>query len=450
MKNIYLSILAICTVVGSLKANNTIPAIDDNCKQEAVLGGGGTPFAVTCNDATVEVQADLSVPLTGRDISDAPINNLYAVDAFAGGTVNIHLYSYDPSDDTIFVLDGPAGSTGSADQFYGLDYHPFENQVYMLNNDPGFVRSLYTLDIASGTPTFIGNVTSPLGDTQPIDMTFDDDGTLYIFFKSGEIGTYNFGTDTVDAFTDVGAGAGGTGGVGLTYDFDNDRLLLSYGTGLVTVDAIDIATQALTLVTIFSVPDSGCGGTAQGIEYVGDLKAISSTTFGCDAIYTIDLTAGVAVLLTNPTTDGFTDSIKDLMYIDFDVVLDPEALDCGDEGTNTVSVTVTDYAGNVSSCDATVTVTDPNGFCVASVNDTTENQFLMYPNPAGDSFQIMWNANEPLIGLQVFDILGKTVINLETLEASNPVINTVGLAPGVYIVKLQTALGSTTARLLKQ
>ncbi|MEP2937646.1 MAG: T9SS type A sorting domain-containing protein [Gilvibacter sp.] len=418
---------------------------DDNSNQNYFQNLGGGTYSVTCNDATIEVQADLSVPLTGRDISDAPINNLFAVDAFAAGTTNIHLYSYDPLTDAISVLDGAAGSTGSADQFYGLDYHPIENQVYMLNNDLGFVRSLYTLDITTGTAVYIAGVTSPLGDTQPIDLSFDSNGNLYIAFKSGEIGLYDFTTDTVLAFSDVSGAATTLGGIGLTYDFDNDRLLHTNGTGPVEVLAIDITTAAVTPVIIL-----GTSVTAQGIEYVGSDKAIVSCTFGCDIIYSADLLTGVTTTLTNPGSDGFTTAIKDLMYIDFDVVLDPVALDCDDLGVNTVEVTVTDYAGSVTTCTATVTVEDPNDFCALSVNDLSESPFVMFPNPADDSFQVQWNANEPLIGIEIFDILGKSVLTLNNIQAENPVINVATLKAGVYVVKFQTELGTTTARLVKQ
>lgn len=438
-KNYVIRTAFIFTICFLFKANSTVAQVASSSQ----FMGGGT-YSVSCNDATVEVQADLSIPLTGRDISDAPINNLYAVDAFAAGTTNVHLYSYDPLTDDISVLDGAAGDTGSTQQFYGIDYHPIENQVYMLNNDDAFIRSLYTLDIATGTAVFIANVVSPMGDTLPIDLTFDANGNLYIVFRSGEIGQYDFGTDTVMAFSDVGAAAA-AGGIGITYDFDNDRVLFAAGTGPVDVLGIDISTG-----TVSAVITLGTTVTAQGIEYVGSDKAIVSCTFGCNQIYTANLLTGATAVVATPLADGFTDSIKDLMYIDFDVVLDPAALDCDDIGVNTVEVTVTDYAGTVSSCTASVTVEDPNDFCALSVNEAIASSFALFPNPAGDSFEVQWNASEPLIGIQIFDILGKSVLTLDTIPVENPVIDVAALNAGVYVVRLQTELGTTAARLVKQ
>jgi hypothetical protein len=401
-----------------------------------------------CNDATVEVQSDLSIPFNGGTVTNA-INNLYAIDLNATGGINdVHLYNYDPLTDDISVKTPVVTSTGT-DQFFAMDYHPIENQVYILQNNAS-ARSLFTFDLDTGATTLIDAMVSPLGDVQAQDMTFGSDGALYVTFQSGEIGLYDLSTGTMNAFADVGT-AGTAGGVGLTYDFENSRLLHASGTANIDVNAISLADASVSFVVSFTVPDGGCGGTSQGIEYVGGNKVVSSTTFGCDTVYTVDLDTGVAVAIRNPAADdGFDVRIKDLMYIGMDVSLSPAAFVCDDIGVNTVDVTITDYAGNVYNCTATVTIEDPNNFCGLSVDEFDAAQVVMYPNPAGDELQIQWNANEPLEAITIFDITGKQVLNVTLNQQTGLSVDVSELAAGLYLVKFQSSTGTAVQRLIKQ
>lgn len=420
---------------------------DGSVKQFAYINQS-TAAGPACNDATVEVQADLSIPFNGGTITNA-INNLYAIDLNATGGVNdVHLYNYDPTNDNISVKTPVVTSTGP-DQFFAMDYHPIENQVYILQNNGG-ARSLYTFDLGTGATTLIDAMVSPLGDTQPQDMTFGIDGALYVTFQSGEVGLYDLGTGTMNAFADVGA-AGTDGGVGLTYDFDNSRLLHASGTGSVNVNAVALSDGTVSFVTSFTVPDGGCGGTSQGIEYVGGDKVVSSTTFGCDTVYTVDLNTGTAVAIRNPSADdGFDVRIKDLMYIGMTVTTDPASFVCDDIGDNTVDVMITDYAGNMYSCSATLTIEDPSNFCGLSVDEFSADQVVMYPNPAGELLQIQWSANDPLEAVQIFDITGKQVMSLEFSQNSALSFDISELATGIYVVKFQSSAGTAVKRLIKQ
>ncbi|WP_420378608.1 T9SS type A sorting domain-containing protein [Gilvibacter sp.] len=420
---------------------------DGSVKQFAYINAS-TPSGPECNDATVEVQSDLSIPFNGGTVTNA-INNLYAIDLNATGGINdVHLYNYDPLTDDISVKTPVVTSTGT-DQFFAMDYHPIENQVYILQNNAS-ARSLFTFDLDTGATTLIDAMVSPLGDVQAQDMTFGSDGALYVTFQSGEIGLYDLSTGTMNAFADVGT-AGTAGGVGLTYDFENSRLLHASGTANIDVNAISLADASVSFVVSFTVPDGGCGGTSQGIEYVGGNKVVSSTTFGCDTVYTVDLDTGVAVAIRNPAADdGFDVRIKDLMYIGMDVSLSPAAFVCDDIGVNTVDVTITDYAGNVYNCTATVTIEDPNNFCGLSVDEFDAAQVVMYPNPAGDELQIQWNANEPLEAITIFDITGKQVLNLELNQQTGLSVDVSELATGLYLVKFQSSAGTAVQRLIKQ
>ena len=117
---------------------------------------------------------------------------------------------------------------------------------------------------------------------------------------------------------------------------------------------------------------------------------------------------------------------------------------------NTVDVTITDYAGNVYNCTATVTIEDPNNFCGLSVDEFDAAQVVMYPNPAGDELQIQWNANEPLEAITIFDITGKQVLNVTLNQQTGLSVDVSELAAGLYLVKFQSSAGTAVQRLIKQ
>jgi hypothetical protein len=92
-------------------------------------------------------------------------------------------------------------------------------------------------------------------------MAFGADGILYFVFSNGEVNAYNIDNQIMSPLSSLPS----NGAVGLTYDYDNNRLIHATGSGLVNLTAIDIGTGVTT--PLFSV-SPGCG--AQAIEYVGD------------------------------------------------------------------------------------------------------------------------------------------------------------------------------------
>jgi hypothetical protein len=93
-------------------------------------------------------------------------------------------------------------------------------------------------------------------------------------------------------------------------------------------------------------------------------------------------------------------------------------------------VTVTDAAG--CSLTDTVFVSFPDG-----INELTDQQFYIYPNPASDQVYInISNANRMSLNVSIIDLSGRVVLQ-ETISSAT--INTSSLANGIYLLKLNTS-----------
>jgi hypothetical protein len=82
---------------------------------------------------------------------------------------------------------------------------------------------------------------------------------------------------------------------------------------------------------------------------------------------------------------------------------------------------------------------------VLSTNKNNAFEFSMYPNPVKDELRI--NTKEPLQKIEVFDLLGKSVLSLDNVSES---IDVSALTKSLYIVKLTSANGVSTKKFVKQ
>ncbi|MGJ8594070.1 MAG: S8 family serine peptidase [Aquaticitalea sp.] len=82
-----------------------------------------------------------------------------------------------------------------------------------------------------------------------------------------------------------------------------------------------------------------------------------------------------------------------------------------------------------------------------SVEETPLANLKIYPNPVLDQLyiQIPFETNGQLL---LFDVLGKVILE-QTLNESETVINASSIPRGIYILKIDTSLGSKTLKLIK-
>ncbi|HRW43480.1 MAG TPA: proprotein convertase P-domain-containing protein, partial [Flavobacteriaceae bacterium] len=337
------------------------------CQFTITVNDTEAPNAV-CQDITVQLDANGEYVLTPGEIDGGSTDNcniasleigvgtglegLFAVYPWTG-TGNVARYDYDPVTDAITLVDNPYGST-TLNTNYAMDIDPTSGIVYLLGDSPTtFNRALFTYDLDTASIiSEIGDVVSSTGATNPNSMAFGNDGTLYVSFGNGTINTIDPGTLAPAAFATVP----NSGGNGMTFDSDNNRIIYSNSFGV--IDIYEVTTAGATnFLFSFATVDGGCGGTAQAMEYVGNDKVVASTTFGCSTIYTIDVNTGTANAILSP--DGFLNNIKALVYKEANITTVPDLLlDCSNVGTNNVTLVVTDDDGNQSTCEAVVTVED--------------------------------------------------------------------------------------------
>lgn len=270
-----------------------------------------TTFFVSCDkeitmlpeNANLNSKTSEIVKVSARPDIDISEGSLFALAPWESSD-NISKYIYNPMTNDIYLNEYCTKSTQTSNN-YGIDFNKEDGLVYLLA-DGNNGRSLYTLNMQTGIVTFVDEIVSANGNTKPQDLTFGNDGTLYFVFQSGEVNTYDFSTNTMNAFTTVSQ----SGGVGLTFDEDDNRLI--YATSDEPVELYEIDAEDGDVNYLFSFYTPGCG-TAQGIEYLGYNKFISSSTFGCDIIYSIDLDSEEVNTVLSPT--GSYSSIKDLMFL---------------------------------------------------------------------------------------------------------------------------------------
>ena len=75
-----------------------------------------------------------------------------------------------------------------------------------------------------------------------------------------------------------------------------------------------------------------------------------------------------------------------------------------------------------------------------SVEDFDASKLIMQPNPASTAVNFSIDSNSFSISeIQLFDILGKSVINIQNISVKNYQLNTRELAKGLYLVKMITS-----------
>lgn len=114
-----------------------------------------------------------------------------------------------------------------------------------------------------------------------------------------------------------------------------------------------------------------------------------------------------------------------------------QAIDCGLDTPNTTSsigFPDNQYVMNVL------------GDEILSVGDNLSELVSVYPNPASTVLNVKLPSNIEVERASLVDVLGKTT----GAEYSNGEMNVSGIAPGIYILKLETNLGSYTQKVVKQ
>jgi len=111
------------------------------------------------------------------------------------------------------------------------------------------------------------------------------------------------------------------------------------------------------------------------------------------------------------------------------------------EGTTEIEWTVTDQAGNVSTCSMSITVN-----IITSANVVLLNSIKVYPNPVKDILNIQVpNDNDFKVSMK--DLSGREMFR-GTLTQTNHSIDVSGYSKGVYMLEISNAFGSKVFRII--
>jgi hypothetical protein len=106
----------------------------------------------------------------------------------------------------------------------------------------------------------------------------------------------------------------------------------------------------------------------------------------------------------------------------------------------TFGVSAIDYSDNKSD-EATVVVD------LTSIKNASVTSFSLYPNPVGDVLNI--RSSETIYSVTIYNIAGQAA-RILTINSNNATINMEGLNSGIYLVKVNTAKGVSTQRIVKR
>ena len=290
----------------------------------------------------------------------------------------------------------------------------------------------------TSAPAAVSVPTLPLDNAVDVVINYGANNIINFEWPAAEEGaevesyTFNLGTSLV-GFPDIGS---------LSLTNTNNLVNLIYG-------------WTPNTTYYWSIDSSNCAGTSSGTIF-------SFTTGACS-----DTVAPEAV--TNPSpADGATDVELDstnsvaftwleneeglfyAIYFDTDPMF-PNPLTANFINGNTITGLAEDTTyywkietyncfGNTPS----ETWSFTTGSNTAGLNDNEFNDVKMYPNPANDLLNFDTNSSEN-IDVQIFDILGKSVLRLEKVINS---INISELKSGIYFVQITIGAEKTTKKLI--
>lgn len=126
---------------------------------------------------------------------------------------------------------------------------------------------------------------------------------------------------------------------------------------------------------------------------------------------------------------------------------------CINKGDPNGTYPATDLKGNprVSSSIIDIGAYEYQGTLTGIVNNTTEHDITIYPNPNSGSFTIeIKNSTAGIASVSVINILGETIFKQQEIvsEAFGFPVNLGMIAEGIYIVKVQTTNRTITKRMI--
>ncbi len=339
-------------------------------------------------------------------------------------------YHYDQQAQTLEFIS--AGFEGCILEpiYFGYDRNPINKKEYASSKviDGGSFFVGCSGDASIGD--FSGNAGCNFVFDVPLIFSFDKYGVLYEDRYATDLSIYDFYSNIRTPFLDIDFDPGTTG---LTYDFENHRLIAAEEGGFIF--EVDIETAEWQVLFDLDL-GNGCNYT-KAIEYIGNDIILAGGS--CGDIYAINLVSQETTLLASEIYATYN-----FLFVEDeipDATLSQSQFTCSDIGTQTVDITVLE-GGNPVNYQATVNVvtefsvrncwvfrnlnlTDPNGSGAARLGDYTDSIDIV--SSCSSSFTITQDPppgtlipHEELvtITLTVTDEFGNTAL-CQTIGCSN-------------------------------
>ena len=187
------------------------------------------------------------------------------------------------------------------------------------------------------------------------------------------------------------------------------------------------------------VPPSAGGDFSVGIA---TLANTANSTWATDFNFDTDYRVTVKYDQVNNTTDLWIDATAET-----DVSISGEIPTSGPIAVESFALRQSDSSTNEGVLIDNLTIAQTFSETLSSNTVSTMTNFRLYPNPAKSGFINITSTGSGAIQANVFDILGKQVINT---AVANGRLDVSPLNRGVYIVKLTQGAATTTKKLIIQ
>lgn len=223
-------------------------------------------------------------------------------------------------------------------------------------------------------------------------------------------------------------------------NYSTDNCSVSIALGETSFDCSDIG-QNVIIVTATDSDGNETTGTA--VVTVEDLIAPVAVT------QNITIQLPEVTIVSISAMDINSDSTDNCGISSY--TLDNQVFTCENIGENTVTLTVTDNYGNVSTATAIVTVEDPNNYClVTGLNENLADAVAIYPNPVQDFIHIDVTKYQ-IDKIEIYDSNAKLVKEF-SIQNVNGIFKAdiASLNAGTYFIRLVSDNGIAFKKIIKQ
>jgi hypothetical protein len=219
-------------------------------------------------------------------------------------------YNLNPNTNTWDYV-GIAGTTG-LNVNVSLAFNTRDKKFYLIGGDDYDVpRNLYRLNSSTfEADELLTQLISTNGNTKPNAFAISPAGEVFIAYANGRIDKFDLNTMQPSFHAHVTP----TGGAaGLTYDFDNNRLIYARGDSPVVLSEV-LSDGTVNEFFSFYTPGERDDCSAQAMAYLGNGVILASSTYGCDLLYSIDLNSQTPTLIGQPNGSPY-ESIKSFALV---------------------------------------------------------------------------------------------------------------------------------------